>query len=58
MRKVDPTLPRYGTDIINTWSRDLCEVDPTLPRFGTDLLDTASRAVRGLPDATALQHQI
>jgi len=41
MRNVDPTLPRDGTDLIATASRD--EVDPTLPRYGTDLIATASR---------------
>jgi hypothetical protein len=37
MGKVDPTLPRDGTDFIRTASRD-GHADPTLPRDGTDFM--------------------
>jgi hypothetical protein len=41
-RSVDPTLPRDGTGLIDTATRD-GNVDPTLPRDGTDLIATAMR---------------
>ncbi len=53
MCSVDPTLPRYGTDLINTARRDVHSVDPTLSRYGTDLINTARRDVQRGPDATA-----
>ncbi len=45
MRCFAPTLPRDGTDLVVTGSRD-GHVDPTLPRDGTDLVETAALVAR------------
>ena len=58
--EVDPTLPRFGTDLIAAVVHD-GDVDPTLPRFGTDLIAAVvhdwarlTRRYRGLKAALQL----
>jgi hypothetical protein len=36
--QADPTLARYGTDLVAT---PYTQADPTLPRYGTDLVALA-----------------